>query len=186
MATVAYGTGRRALLEAAIKVVADQGLRGLTFRTVAAEAGVTQGLIRHHFGDWASLLEEALLLSLERSIDGGELESDGPGFDGFARGLAQLVARDPATQLFQYELALESRRRPELAPIMVRVYEAYREAVQRELVRNGMDDPDLARAVFSALDGLVFQQVVFGETEATDRAISALRSLLRAYASAEV
>jgi DNA-binding transcriptional regulator YbjK len=33
-----YGEGRRALLDAAIRVVARQGLRGLTYRAVGKEA----------------------------------------------------------------------------------------------------------------------------------------------------
>ena len=45
-----YGGGRDALIEAAILVVAREGLRGLTIRSVAAEAGVTRGLFCSHFG----------------------------------------------------------------------------------------------------------------------------------------
>ncbi|WP_416979825.1 TetR family transcriptional regulator [Streptomyces sp. T028] len=45
-----YGEGRDALLIAAVRVVARDGLRKLTYRAVAAEAGVTHGLVAHHFG----------------------------------------------------------------------------------------------------------------------------------------
>lgn len=183
MAGVAYGTGRQALLEAAIRVVARQGLRGLTYRSVAAEAGVTHGSVRYHFGDWNTLVEEALAFCVERSIEGAELTSAGPGFDGFAAGLASLVAADPEAQAFQYELTMEARRRPELLPVMARVNDTYRTAVHRELARNGFDDPDLTNLVFTALDGLVFHQTAFGNTARTERAIRALRSLLSAYAT---
>ena len=181
MGGVTYGTGRSALLEAAINIVATQGLRGMTYRNVAAAAGVTQGLVKHHFGNWDALLEEALLLAVEQSIEWSDLESDEPGFEGFARKLGDLVTRSAELEAFQFELALEARRRPDLLPILHRVYETYREAVGRELARNGVDDPDLTWAVFAALDGLAFQQTVFGARQATDGALESLRRLLRVY-----
>jgi TetR/AcrR family transcriptional regulator, regulator of biofilm formation and stress response len=54
------GDGRVALLEAAIRVGAHQGLCGLTIRSAAAEAGVSHGLVRHHFGSRQQLVDEAL------------------------------------------------------------------------------------------------------------------------------
>jgi TetR/AcrR family transcriptional regulator, regulator of biofilm formation and stress response len=186
MAGVAYGTGRQALLEAAVRVVAAQGLRGLTYRSVAAEAGVTHGSVRYHFGDWSTLVEEALAYCVQRSVEGAQLSSPGEGFDAFAAGLVALVAADPDAQAFQYELTLEARRRPELRPVMERANEQYRAAVHRELVRNGLDDPDLTELVAVAIDGLVFHQTAFGNTSRTERATEALRRLLRAYVAARV
>lgn len=54
---VDYGTGREALLNAAVRVVARGGLRKLTYRAVAEEAGVTHGLVVHHFGSRDALIE---------------------------------------------------------------------------------------------------------------------------------
>ena len=45
-----YGEGRDALLTATVRVVARRGLRNLTYRAVAEEAGVTHGLVAHYFG----------------------------------------------------------------------------------------------------------------------------------------
>ncbi|GLY63901.1 TetR/AcrR family transcriptional regulator [Amycolatopsis taiwanensis] len=185
MAGLAYGSGRQALLEAAIRVVAREGLRGLTYRAVAAEAGVTHGSVRYHFGDWNTLVEEALVFCAERSVKGAELTSDQPGFEEFASGLVSLVAAAPEAQAFQYELTLEARRRPELRSAMERVNDTYRAAVHRELARNGLTDPDLAEVVFATIDGLVFHQTAFGNTARTERAVNALRSLLSASARAE-
>lgn len=184
MGGVAYGTGRQALLEAAIRIVATQGLRGLTYRAVAEEAGVTHGSVRYHFGDRATLIEEALAFAVERSIEGAELSSDQPGFEGFARGLVSLVAGNPDVQAFQYELALEARRRPELRPTMERFNDSYRAAAHRELARNGLDDPDLANLIFTTIDGLVFHQTVYGNPARTERAVKVLRMLLETYAAA--
>ena len=190
MPTVAYGTGRQALLEAAIRVVAQQGLRGLTYRTVAAEAGVSHGSVRYHFGDWAAMVEAALALAVERSIEGARLDSDprfgsdvADQFAGFAAALVHAVSADPETQSFQYELALEARRRPELLPMMERVYDSYRIAVGAALRHHQLDDPGMADAVAAALDGLVFQQILFGDATRTERALGALRGSIAAFAT---
>lgn len=181
---VTYGTGRQALLEAAIRVVASEGLRGLTYRSVAAEAGVTHGSVRYHFGDWNTLVEEALTFSVERSIQGTEFSSVSADFADFAAALADLVEADPDTQAFQYELALESRRRPELVPMIERMYELYRSAVRDVLSRNGIDDESFVQMVFATMDGVVFQQTIFGDTEQARRNIEVLRAVIKQYSEA--
>jgi DNA-binding transcriptional regulator YbjK len=181
---VTYGTGRQALLEAAIRVVASEGLRGLTYRSVAAEAGVTHGSVRYHFGDWKTLVEEALTFSVERSIQGSEFSSAGADFGDFAAALAGLVEADPDTQAFQYELALESRRRPELVPMIERMYELYRSAVRDMLSRNGIHDESFVQTVFATMDGVVFQQTIFGDADRTRRSVEVLRAVIKQYGKA--
>lgn len=175
---VTYGTGRQALLEAAIRVVASHGLRGLTYRSVAAEAGVTHGSVRYHFGDWGTLVEEALTLCVGRSIDTTNLSTGTGDLEDFAAFLDVAVDDDPDREAFQFELALESRRRPELKLMIERVYDTYRDTVRDVLRRNGIDDEDFALLVFAALDGLAFQQTVFGSAERTRRGREVLRSVI--------
>ncbi|MFE6306775.1 TetR/AcrR family transcriptional regulator [Nocardiopsis sp. NPDC057823] len=50
---------RRALLDAAIDVLAEEGARGLTFRAVDARAGVPTGTASNYFSDRAQLLLQA-------------------------------------------------------------------------------------------------------------------------------
>lgn len=178
-----YGTGRQALLEAAVRVVSAEGLRGLTYRSLAAEAGVSHASVRYHFGDWSTMLEEALTYCLDRSTSNAVLASTGPNFEGFAESLIDMVTQEPELQAFQYELQLESRRRPELRKLVARVSDTYRELVVGELASNGLDDPDLAEAVYMALDGLVFHQTIFADPARTGRALGALRELLSTYAA---
>jgi hypothetical protein len=61
------------------------------------------------------------------------------------------------------------------------VYDAYRDLIRRELVRMGHDEAGdaLARVVFALMDGLVLQQVVFGDPGETERCLTRLRELLR-------
>ncbi|WP_198950492.1 TetR/AcrR family transcriptional regulator [Kineosporia sp. A_224] len=175
-----YGEGREALLRAAIRVVATSGLRNLTYRAVAREAGVTHGLVAHHFGSRDTLLEEALRYSLQLSVETSSLESGTGQIDDFARDLPEFVDREPDVQAFQYELILESRRRPELRPYVEELYDYYRGAARRELARLGIQDPALADVAYAALDGLVFQQISVASPENTRRSVDALRTMLLA------
>jgi TetR/AcrR family transcriptional regulator, regulator of biofilm formation and stress response len=173
-----YGKGREALLRAAVRVVATSGLRNLTYRAVAKEAGVTHGLVAHHFGSRDTLLEEALRYSLQISVDASSLESGTGRVEDFARDLPEFVDKEPDLQAFQYELILESRRRPELRRYVDELYDHYRAAARRELARLGIPDPAVADIVYAALDGLVFQQISVGDPDTTRRVIDTLRAML--------
>jgi AcrR family transcriptional regulator len=53
---------RRALLDAAERLLIDEGHAGITTRKVAAEAGVNHGLVHYYFGS----IEELLFQAMER------------------------------------------------------------------------------------------------------------------------
>ncbi|MGW3045359.1 TetR/AcrR family transcriptional regulator [Kitasatospora sp. NPDC001159] len=178
---VNYGAGREALLKAAVRVVARGGLRKLTYRAVAEEAEVTHGLVVHHFGSRDALIEEALAHAVRTSLSVSAVEPGTGRVADFSAGLSRMVTVDPEIQAFQYELLLESRRRPELLPQLRELYREYFDAAQRELDRMlpGGASPALMRLVFAALEGLVLHQLVFEEPETTDAALGELRALLR-------
>ncbi|MEU1516411.1 TetR family transcriptional regulator [Streptomyces sp. NPDC005811] len=178
-----YGEGRDALLTAAVRVVARDGLRKLTYRAVAAEAGVTHGLVAHHFGSRDTLLEEALRWCVTRSIETSSLVPASGRLEDFAATLADFIADDPDLQAFQYELKLESNRRPELRRHVDMLYDAYRDAVREALAC--FDVPqEMTEIVFAALDGLVFHQVTSDGPARTEEGVAALRRLLAAAAGA--
>ncbi|KOG74846.1 TetR family transcriptional regulator [Streptomyces antibioticus] len=179
-----YGTGRVALLDAAVRVVARGGLRKLTYRAVAEEAGVTHGLVVHHFGSRDALIEEAVTHAVRTSLTSSTLDMGTGDPADFAGGLTDMVESGPELQAFQYELLLEARRRPELLPHLRSLYEEYFEATRRELSRM-LPAPvsrGTSRLVFAALEGLVLHQLVFGEREVTEEALGELRSLLQGLA----
>lgn len=182
----AYGEGREALLRAAVRVVADSGLRHLTFRSVAGEAGTTHGLVRHHFGSRDALIEAALEYSISTSIASGALVPGTGDIDAFSRDLPSLVTQDPQTQAFQYELLLEARRSPHLSHLADKLYGSYRSATHAELRALGFgDDPALTDLVFAALDGIVFDQLTRGLDERrAGLAVERLREMLRALRTA--
>lgn len=152
--------GRQALLRATIVVVAAGGLRALTYRAVASEAGVSHGLVRHHFGTRDQLIAEAMEFAIGESLAGSNMVEAVASFDDFAAGIESLAERESEIQSFQYELLLEARRRPELGELAARHYNAYRDAIIAQLGRLGVNDPELADLIWFALDGIVFKQLV--------------------------
>jgi AcrR family transcriptional regulator len=173
-----YGGGRGALIEAAIRVVAAEGLRGLTIRSVAAEAGVTHGLVRHHFGSRDALVEATLIRSVELAIEAASLAPGRGRIDEISVDLGSTAETHEELLAFQYELLLEARRRPELREHVERMYDDYISVVEDELEQAGFGkDPVAARVLFAALDGLVLQQVVFGKRERTEAGVELIHTL---------
>ena len=62
------GVRRRRILDAAIDIFAHKGFEGATWRTIAARAGVTQGLIRFYFVDKEGLWKAAYESARERRM----------------------------------------------------------------------------------------------------------------------
>lgn len=152
--------GRQALLRATVVVVAAGGLRALTYRAVAAEAGVSHGLVRHHFGTRDQLIAEAMEFAIGESLAGSNMVEAVTSVEDFAAGIDSLAKRESEIQSFQYELLLEARRRPELHELATRHYTAYRDAIVAQLARLGVTDPELADLIWFTLDGIVFKQLV--------------------------
>ncbi len=178
--TPGYGEGRRALLAAAVHVVGTRGLRHLTYRSVAQEAGVAHGLVAHHFGTRDALLQAALEFSLANSVGSISARPGSGDLDALFAGVVEMVQDNPDDQAFQYELILEARRRPELRPQVEQVYATYRQALRAELEAAGIAADDaLVHLVFAAVDGLVFQQVCLDDPVAAQAGVERLRALLR-------
>ena len=53
-------SNRSKILDAAIRVVHRDGVTGITFESVAAEAGLTRGALYHNFGDKKGLLQAVI------------------------------------------------------------------------------------------------------------------------------
>ncbi|HEV7418112.1 MAG TPA: TetR family transcriptional regulator C-terminal domain-containing protein [Tianweitania sediminis] len=62
------GQRRDAMVEATLDCIADLGITATTVRAVAARAGVSNGLIRHHFATKENLILAAYRLTIERML----------------------------------------------------------------------------------------------------------------------
>lgn len=110
---------RTELADAAIAVVADEGMRGLTHRAVDARAGAPTGTTSNYFRSRDALIDAIVTRIGERLTPDPEthaaLGDRPPGIDLFADYLRDIVRRllgDRTVTLALYTLRLEAARNP--------------------------------------------------------------------------
>ncbi|MFJ8756783.1 TetR/AcrR family transcriptional regulator [Streptomyces cyaneofuscatus] len=158
---------RTRIIDAALRVIAADGIAGLSHRTVAAEADVPLGSTTYHFGSLDELLTAALRRSNEnfaralRASDVGAAPSAGDGpasglADELTRVLGEWFAGGRGAIELEYELYLAALRRPALRPVAA---EWTASAVE---VLSARTDPATARALVALLDGICLQVLLTG------------------------
>ncbi|MFJ6774317.1 TetR/AcrR family transcriptional regulator [Kitasatospora sp. NPDC091257] len=179
---------RTVLADAAIGVLADLGVRGLTHRAVDAAAGLPLGTTSAYLRT-----RQALLTALVRrlvELDQGELHAMGEQVPvrsaaELSDGIAELARRRLSgdgrrRSLARYACAVESVRDPELREILVPRENAGRAAVRDFLAAQGVADPDGRTAVLLAcVDGLVFEHLVGGGEPGADAIQGLVAAALR-------
>ncbi|MFJ9587882.1 TetR/AcrR family transcriptional regulator [Streptomyces acidicola] len=183
-ARLPYGEGRQALVEAAIRLVARDGLAKLTYRSLTAEAGVSQGSLRHHFPNLVGVLEAALEHCIE--ITHTYLRQRSESLEDIFAHLVDSLQEHPEIPAFQAEVFLGARHEPELQELARRNQRAYRERACDALAASGVrPDDELVDVIVALAEGIVYQRVVFGASYApvtksqvagSRRMLSALRS----------
>ncbi|MDT9686211.1 TetR family transcriptional regulator C-terminal domain-containing protein [Streptomyces sp. TRM76323] len=164
---------RRTLLaDAALAVLADEGIRGLTHRAVDREAALPPGTTSAYFRTRAALLTG--LVTRLVHLDQEELHTMAERLPPFRTpeelvdGMALLTRRRLTGEgrrrsLARYACAVESVRDPELREILVPRENAAREAVRLFLADQGVRDvEDRAHTLLTCVDGLVFDRLVSG------------------------
>jgi len=168
-----YGSGRERIMQATTDVVLNHGLRGLTFRAVAEQAGVANSLIVHHFGTRQKLLEETLDWTLSESIGLSQLPSFLNDPDDYVSALFDLLTADMSLIVFQYQMILESRRKEVIREPVRLLYKKYIDELVGaiQMTTSTKIDEDSGRYVFATLDGLVLQYVAGVDRESIERAL---------------
>ncbi|MGN9784123.1 TetR/AcrR family transcriptional regulator [Nonomuraea sp. ZG12] len=172
-----------AVAEAAITLLAERGMRGLTHRAVDEAAGLPPGSTSNLARTRAALLELTLsrLTELEEQVFAGALTAPAPG------DLPELMAqvlhvqlRDARRTLARYELALEATRRPELRAIYDQAGRRFRDPAVALLAAAGSTDPVRhARQVVAFGEGIMFDAIAGAGAEPTlDELREAVRELL--------
>ncbi|MFB7590092.1 TetR/AcrR family transcriptional regulator [Streptomyces sp. NPDC056169] len=166
-------TDRRTVLaDAAIDVLAEHGMRGLTHRAVDRSANLPPGTTSAYYRTRQSLLT-ALVRRLV-ALDQEELEEAGRHTRAFrnpaelAAGIAAFTARrltGPGRHrsLARYACAIESVHHPELREILTPRENTAREAVRAFLAAQGLTDADERTiTLLTCVDGLVFDRLING------------------------
>lgn len=132
---------RRAMvLEAAARLIADEGLAAATMRRIAESAGISLGTLTHHFASVDSLLAETLERCSERFTETLQGSVDLCGGDAEPRLMALFDAicphRPAAGRQWRLWLAFWSRAvyDPALARVHARRYRAWRGTVKKLLL----------------------------------------------------
>lgn len=158
---------RRALAEAALRVMARDGVAAATTRAIVAEAGMSLSAFHYCFRSKNELLAELVDALVEREM-AAALSTLRPGADvnrALRKGLRAywaLVEAAPDEHRVTYELTQYARCSADLADVPRRQYESYfagAAAVLRALadtagVRWSVPVPVLARMLVAVLDGL--------------------------------
>ncbi|MFE6225033.1 TetR/AcrR family transcriptional regulator [Streptomyces sp. NPDC057854] len=164
---------RRTLLaDAALDVLADEGIRGLTHRAVDRRAALPAGTTSAYYRTRAALLTGLVTRLVERDqaelgAVAGELpvlRTVGEVVDGLALlARRRLTGEGRRRSLARYACAVESVRDPELRELLVPRENAGREAVRLFLAGRGVPDLDnRTHTLLTCVDGLVFDRLVSG------------------------
>ncbi|GIE80744.1 hypothetical protein Aph02nite_66940 [Actinoplanes philippinensis] len=188
------------LTDAAVALVAELGMRGLTHRAVDARAGLAQGTTSAYFRTRKALIEAVVRRLAD--LDQADLEAGGPSLDvtdpdaaaaGIAAVLDRWMSTGRARTLARYACLLEATHHPELRTILA-YGDASRAQARAMLAAAGAPDPERSGDhLVACIDGLLFDRVAGagartapppGTPENRADLTVAVAALLRAYTTA--
>ncbi|KJK33334.1 hypothetical protein UK23_46550 [Lentzea aerocolonigenes] len=167
------------ITDAAIELVAELGMRGLTHRAVDRKAGLPEGSTSAYFRTRRALIEglvDRLAVQEQAEIF---LDPEDPA-GGLAKTLDSWLVERNRT-LARYAAMLEATHHPELKSILVHSPRKRAAEMARAL---GHEDPERAGAHISAfLEGLIFYRLVgggstTGPTPGTEESVQDLKKAI--------
>lgn len=168
---------RRQLIEATIRVVARDGVAGVSHRAVAREAGQPATAAAYYFKSIDDLLTAALTRCMEQDAERMRVLAERTdGTESGLRELAELMVRvvtHPDHLLAEYELYLLAARRPELRGPT----EDWLAAVT-EFGSRYTDDPVRLRLLRGTMDGLLMQALLTDAPPTAEEFEAVLRNIL--------
>lgn len=186
---------REAILRAAAAVAVRDRLAGVTARAVAAEAGISSGLVFFHFGSIDDLVVELLGWLLDRTIVSSVDEEplipgDEPGarlIGAIGRDLARLPRQRAVLSLF-FEYWVLGARHPQVRARLREGLDRYRAALRpiAEAVTErypdryvGVPPEALADVVATFVEGCALQLVLDPAKFDVERSMTTLAALVR-------
>lgn len=175
---------RRLLADAGLSVLAQEGARGLTHRAVDRAAQVPTGTASNYFRTREALITGLVERIGERLSPSAEFLEEREGrapseklFADYLQGIIERLLAEPDVTIALFELRLESRRRPEVAEVMLAWQ---REGLRGDVAFNaqaGFPGGEKEIALFHyAIDGLMLDQLTgrIAPDLPTDTAVDAL------------
>ncbi|OKK03251.1 TetR family transcriptional regulator [Streptomyces sp. CB03234] len=167
--TARAGTARADLIaDAALTLLVERGMRGLTHRAVDEAAGLPQGSTSNYARTRQALLEAAVRRLADREaqvLSVAEMPAPGDGLDGLLDALSLALHRYLTGHrdllVARYELGLEATRRPELRAFYDDTGRRFREPLTALMRAAGSAQPERHTLSFVAwCEGLMFSCAV--------------------------
>lgn len=159
---------------AALRVVQQRGVEGLTHRAVAADAEVPLGSTTYYFKTVDDLLAAAL--NIAKATTDAELEQLSAELDSgtdivtaLSDYLVRLVGTELPRSVVEYEIYLAALRRDALRPLSI----SWAKALPDRLSR--YTDPTTAQALAFVFDGILLQAMLQGSGRPAEEITAFLR-----------
>ncbi|MDO0915853.1 TetR family transcriptional regulator [Streptomyces sp. DT2A-34] len=169
---------RRRIIDAAIRVVGEKGIAGLSHRAVAAEADVPLGSTTYHF----KTLDDLMVAALRQASEGfAKVIASREGLEDpetdlateLAAWMGEWLAGDRTGVELEYELYLAALRRPALRPVAAEWAQDLADRLSRRT------DAVTARALVALMDGICLQVLLAGGTYDEEYAREVLGRVIR-------
>jgi DNA-binding transcriptional regulator YbjK len=180
---------RRELLESALHVVADEGLRGLTHRAVDRRAGLPEGTTSAYLRTRQALqlaVAEYVAATLAADVDGlaaelAECKADEPQAVARTLALFERWLEEREMIMAKLELSLEAPRNPAVAEVLASWRSRLVGVVDGMLVRAAKEHSDQrAEALVASFDGLLIAALQKPQDERRDYLSGSLSLVLHA------
>jgi len=196
MARIPAPARRAALAEAALTVIARDGLAAATTRAITAEAGMSLASFHYAVASRDELLRDVIALVLDReraaaSASLGYATTPRDAIRSALRGYLDHVRADPGLEQAMFELTQHALRPPHLADLPAEQYRSYH-ALAAQLLEAGagalgfawrIPVPELARLMVTVTDGLTLAWLADRDDAAAERAIEHAADALAAFAA---
>jgi TetR/AcrR family transcriptional regulator, regulator of biofilm formation and stress response len=164
------------LIDAAVAILAEEGLARATTRNITDRAGLALGAFHYAFASKDELLAavmERIAVATEEALEQalaeqGEASAVTRLLDGFWR----FIDARPELQLAKAELTVHALRDPAMRPLAEAQYERYSTAIEQllarapELAAAPAECESMARYLVATLAGLVMQRLIQGDPAA--------------------
>jgi TetR/AcrR family transcriptional regulator, regulator of biofilm formation and stress response len=182
----ASGRARKAaLLDAAVEVIAEQGVAGATHRAIAARAGMSTSTTSYFFSSLDQLVAAALHVVGERivqrvdAVTAQVAETELGPRESIDRFVDAVLSEPEPDTVAQFEIYLECRRRPQLQPTAHRIMASIERGAEASLQAMGIADAaQRAPMVVALLDGLALHRHARPRGEADRKLVTEALSLL--------
>jgi TetR/AcrR family transcriptional regulator, regulator of biofilm formation and stress response len=160
---------RGAIIDAALRIIASQGLPAVTHRTVAREANVPLAATTYYFSSKDEILAEALEVLSAAEVErisglAAEIGTGSKSQEEVAAALGKALIPEPDEAerrwLAQFEIYVEAARNPALRPAVQRWRQAFVDLAESSLRAVGAPEPERrAPIAIAAINGILLDRL---------------------------